>query len=545
MKQIGSLVLLLLLFGCQVAHHDAYHDPYLGLSKQETRQAFLPPQVKLQPRAVAPRSFMKGSLLSVEEPFPLGGAKKISLSTTADVPLKTIFHSLGRDCNLTISINNNVQGGITYHAHLRPCSKIIGDLCRAGNLRSHVKQGVVHIQADLPYMKTYQLQYLTLSRKNESRISIATDVFTTIDQQHNQVDNGSNALLKAESSSDFWQELETSIKSLLNSYGEGLSFTLHRQAGLLSIFAPARAHEDIQGYLKTLETTMTSQVLIEAKIIEVQLKEEFKSGVNWHAFKGDAILRMPMGDIMTPGPFDPRLTPPRDVATFGGAGTHLTGLISFLNTFGTVRTLSNPRLTVMNNQSAILKVATNEVFFRIDYNRESGLLNTREREQVSSEIHTVPIGLVMLVHPAINLATQNIIMTLRPTISRIVDQKEDPAVNILSQQTQRSYIPQVQVREFDSVVNVTSGQPLIMAGLMDDRGDMYESGVPEISDVPLLGALFKGKSSGQQKTELVIFLQAYIVPSYGENSTITPQDHTIYSTFADDPRPLKDIKTGA
>lgn len=536
MKKIGSFVLVLGLGACQAIEKHKKHDPYLDLTRDQTRQAFKPPVAELIAEPLRPLALKPEQNLSKK--LPPQARKKISLSTTSTVPLKNIFHSLARDSHLNISVDDNVKGGLMYHAPMREAGLIIKDLCRGANLRYTVHDDVIHIENDSAYTKTYQVQYLTLNRKNESRISIATDIFTSSDSQKNQVDNGSNALITGSSHSDFWQELEANIQALLKNDGDNTHYTIHKQAGLLSVSTSDKGHEKIQDYLRTLERTMTAQVLIEAKIIEVQLSEDFKSGVNWSSFKGDAVIRMPFGDVTTPGPFDPHLVTPRDVMTLGGAGRHFTGLIHFLNTFGTVRTLSNPRLTVMNNQSAILKVATNEVFFRVNYNRETGLTNTREREQVSSDIQTVPIGLVMMVHPAINIEKQNIIMTLRPTISRIVDQKEDPAVTILSQQKQKSLIPQVQVREFDSVVNVVSGYPIIMAGLMDDRGDMQESGIPDAEDIPLLGMLFKGKSSSQKKTELVIFIQAHIIPPVQSLKTITAQDKQVYQTFSQDPRPL-------
>jgi type II secretory pathway component GspD/PulD (secretin) len=136
----------------------------------------------------------------------------------------------------------------------------------------------------------------------------------------------------------------------------------------------------------------------------------------------------------------------------------------------------------MNNQSAILKVATNHVFFRIDYNRDYGYDSRREHEYVSSEVQTVPIGLVMVVHPAINLENGSVTMTLRPTISRIVDEKQDPAVAIVSQQKQQSLVPEVQVRELDSVVHMKSGEIVVMGGLMEERSDNEQTSLPGITE---------------------------------------------------------------
>lgn len=134
-------------------------------------------------------------------------------------------------------------------------------------------------------------------------------------------------------------------------------------------------------------------------------------------------------------------------------------------------------------------------------------------------------------------------MTLRPTISRVVDEKEDPAVAIVSKHGQKSLVPEVQVRELDSVITMPSGTTVVMGGLMEERADNMESGLPGVSDVPLLGSLFKGKTEDNGVAELVIFLRATIVDQSTDlpvrEEPIAPADKNLYETFTHDPRPLQ------
>jgi MSHA type pilus biogenesis protein MshL len=535
-----------LLTACGTLDAYKHHDPTLQLEKKQYEEKLTKaPAVALE---ATPKPLpVPANTIEVHSPSLL---KVVSLSTTQELPLKDVFLSLARQADINIVLDPRIQGGITFHGKNRKFIDVVREICQMSGLRYKIVNDMVRIEPDIPYLKSYNIQYLAITRENQSRISIATDVFTAVDGRNNEMDNGSNNLLTGNSKNDFWSELEQNISTILlhsdtpNRTQEEPRYSLHRQAGVISVFATQLQHEQIQEYLRLLAQNVSSQVLIEAKIVEVNLKDEFKSGINWNSLKGDFVVQSPLGKIVTPGNFDPKLTPPRDVFTIGGHGHHLTGLLSLMQRFGTVRTLSSPRMTVMNNQSAVLKVATNQVFFRIDYDREFGYQNTREREHVSSEVQTVPIGLVMVVQPSINPENGNIIMTLRPTISRVVEEKEDPAVAIVSKQTQRSMIPQVQVREFDSVINMQSGEIVVLGGLMEERSDNEQSGLPGINDVSVLKDLFGSKSNDRMVTELVVFLRATIVDSSGQNvvpiqaSSVQPADQQVYETFTRNPRPL-------
>jgi general secretion pathway protein D len=536
-----------LFTACEHIETYQYHDPVLRLSQKKYEEKLTtPPAVTLEktpyplPSAVPEPEGQNPALL-----------KAVSLSTTQEVPLKDVFLNLARQANVNIILDPRIQGGITFHAKNRQFMDVVHEICHMAGLRYKVLHNIVRIEPDNPYLKSYNIQYLALTRENQSRVSIATDVFTAVDSRNAILDNGSNNLLSGNSKNDFWAELEQNISTiLLHSPGVNRShaeprYSLHRQAGVISVFATEAQHQQIEDYLHLLEKNISTQVLIEAKIVEVNLKDEFKSGINWNSLKGDFVVQSPLGKIAMPGHFDHRNAPLRDVFTIGGSGQHLTGLLSLMQRFGTVRTLSSPRLTVMNNQSAVLKVATNQVFFRLDYDREYGYQNLREREHVSSEVQTVPIGLVMVVHPSINVKNGHIMMTLRPTISRVVEEKEDPAVAILSRQQQRSLIPVVQVREFDSVVGMESGEIVVLGGLLEERADNEQSAVPGISDIPLFGELFKGKNNERTVIELVIFLKATIVNAANQPvlphqaSSLSPADQQIYESFTRDPRPLR------
>ena len=197
--------------------------------------------------------------------------------------------------------------------------------------------------------------------------------------------------------------------------------------------------------------------------------------------------------------------------------------------FGTVQALASPRLTVLNNQSAALNVAENVVYFEIETTITPSTDGTAPIETSESEARTVPEGVLINVQPAIDNELRRIAMAIRPTITAISTTVEDP-VNA------GNFIPQVNVQEFDSIIQVEDGQAVVLGGLIQDRVASTRNGTPVLSEVPLLGGLFRNQQDSVEKTELVVFLKATIVDGA---DTVHSTDKDLYRTFSSDRRPLK------
>ncbi|EKV25920.1 type II and III secretion system protein [Caenispirillum salinarum AK4] len=319
----------------------------------------------------------------------------------------------------------------------------------------------------------------------------------------------------------------------------GHYFTINRQAGVVSVYTTERQHEDIKDYLEQVRSNVGAQVLIEAKIVEVNLDEQFRAGIDW------GLVAQGSNDFAVQGNFSNNVLPagvttPTLLAStnFGIGGAALNAVLQMVDEFGTTRTLSSPRLTVLNNHNAILKVAENEVYFTIEIDRE---VNEDGPDVITydSDVHTVPVGVILNVQPSINRDTEEISLNLRPTISRIVRTVNDPAVALfaadIGNTNVQSPIPVVEVRELDSLVTMQSGDVLIMGGLMQERSENNDSGIPGVKDVPVVGAPFKQKIEDTEVIELVIFLRATIVNG---RDSISPADRELYNKFTPDPRPI-------
>ncbi len=323
---------------------------------------------------------------------------------------------------------------------------------------------------------------------------------------------------------------------------DGASFAMNKQAGIISVSATERQHKQIEDYLTELRRSVTSQVLIEAKILEVSLTDEFSAGINWSALEnmigefslgfdgsGAGLSRSSLPDAVAG---DPNFT-------IGYTGNDVNAVIDAISRFGTVKALASPRLTVLNNQSAVLNVANNRVYFEIDIDVTQGTNGSGTQTSVDSEIKNVPEGVLINVQPSINLDNQTVSMSVRPTITRIVDTVSDPAVAFVSAGLTdpiSSEIPVVNIQEMDSVVKMNSGQALLMGGLMQDRTDSTQQGVPVLSEIPLLGGAFRTQVDRVNKTELIVFLKATIVNA---DDNVHQTDKDLYKRFSGDRRPLK------
>ena len=271
-------------------------------------------------------------------------------------------------------------------------------------------------------------------------------------------------------------------------------YSLNPQAGIITVFATQRQHVAIERYLRDVRNAVNQQVLIEAKIVEITLSDQYRAGIDWTAVLGPGGVlgsagpnQTAIGTNFTRDVVPPSFSDPTFTAAWMNEGD-LSLALQLVNQFGTVRTLSSPRLTALNNQVAILKVAQNQVFFDLNVTfSESAQAGQRDRLTVDSQIKTVPVGMILSVQPAIDPVSRRISLSLRPSITRVTGYVNDPGVAVtiaLAQQSSStlpivsSPIPIIEVREMDSLVTMESGQTVVMGGLMQEDVQTTREGLP-------------------------------------------------------------------
>lgn len=497
-----------------------------------------------QPEPLHPPIFKPQSLPAAPQPTQ-AMKKRVSLTLTEATPIKEIFWELSRQTGVDLQLDPKIEGTLVFSTKNRSFLEVTSHLCYLANLRYQIIGSAIRIEADLPYARNYNIQFLNATRATQNRISIATDVFAANGgSEKTTTDNGSSSTVNVTSTNDFWLELENNLKIILGNEPEKKSsYALHKQGGLISVFATERQHHLLQQYLQQLRQVVATQVIIEAKVIEVTLHEAFRSGINWQKLMGgDLYLDAAFGQIAPQGRLATPQTAQSHMLNLGIRGRSFSAILRAIEEFGASQTLSSPRLTVMNNQTAILKIAQNQVYFRLRYDKQLSLNTNRENISVSSDIQTVPIGLVMAVQPSIDAESGEIILALRPTISRLTQSVRDPAVDIALTATtpdnlahiKPSLIPVVEVREIDSVLRLKSGEIAVLGGLMEVRTTNERSQLPVLGDIPLLGEAFSANTDSQQVVELVILLRATIAT--GKASPPDAADQRLYHHYTQDPR---------
>lgn len=529
------------------------HDVEICKTKDDFRKLTCPP-----PHTSTEKPKWQGAFEKINQ-LPPCFSKRVSLSLSGKIPLHEAFVELAEQAGISIILDTPLTKPRTifYRAQNQPLMDVLENLCALGNLRYYFEHNALHICNDTPYLKSHNIQFLLGVRKSQTQTTVKTDILAEGLNTRNRSgsENGASINLSTSHTADFWEELEKNITSILCSQptphkSERPSYSLNKYSGMLSLYACEKQQRMVAKYLAHLQKLVNTQVLIEAKIIEIDLLDEHKSGVNWNAFnirspyKVAPLMVGPQGFVTaatqqtTPVPNAFSLSGNKNEYSFRMDASYLNALATFMEQFGTVRTLANPRLTVLNNQSAVLKVAHNEVFFELQLRDEMAVYGNFNIQKAQSRIQTVPIGLILYVHPSVNFETGEIVVSLHPTISRVTGSKSDPAVALSFSGTVpnvKSEIPIVQIREMDSVIVARENQVIVTGGLMEERAKNESTGVPGLSDIPILGALFKSSEKERKVTELVILLRLSIV---GDQSNTDPADERLYKSFVQDPRPF-------
>ncbi len=293
---------------------------------------------------------------------------------------------------------------------------------------------------------------------------------------------GSSSSLSGQETTNLLTELEAAVNALKSPEGK---VVFQRMAGIVFVTDYPRYLETIGLFLETVQSSVHRQVVIEAKVIEVKLNSDSQAGVNWTALLGNTLnvqQNLAGGSGFQIG------------ASYGDFNIVLTALKGQ----GAVNVLSSPTIATLNNQPAIMRVGTQDIFFttttQVDP-RTGSIVQTAVTPSAINE------GIVLDVTPQIS-DDGIITMNIHPTITERTGQATSP---------QGATVPIVDVRETDTVVRVRQGQTVFIGGLISDRQLEQISKVPVLGDLPLVGGLFRRTSKENRKTDLAILLTPRIL----------------------------------
>jgi len=426
-----------------------------------------------------------------------------------NLPASELLFALARDARLNLDIDPVIDGNVSINAIDQTLPQILKRISRQVSLHYFIDGPNMVIQRDLPFLRIYQIDYLNMSRNTTSDVSITTQIASTgTDAEGGGGGSNSSTNITNISNHDFWGTLEANILSIASSRGGEGRVISNRESGTLSVLATASAHDAIQEFVDKVLSSARKQVLIEATVVEVTLNDSFQAGVDWERIsKGDGwdIAQSTLAGNLGVAPF---LS-----ATYTNSNSErdLTASVKALDTFGDVSVMSSPKIMALNNQTSILKVVDNRVYFTTEVEEEDGSENNPAQTTYTSTIHTVPVGFVMNVTPFIT-SNNEIILNIKPTISRILRFVDTPNPNF-AEAGITNQVPEIQVREMESVLRVANGDTAVIGGLMQDTADSSSAGIPGLHDIDTAGFLFGTQEKELKKTELVIFLRPRIIES--------------------------------
>lgn len=280
-----------------------------------------------------------------------------------------------------------------------------------------------------------------------------------------------------------------------STFREAASVIMNAESGVVTVRATQRQHERIQEFLDRVVNSAKRQVLIEATIVEVALKDGYEQGIDWTQLSSGGVVKI-LGRQLNGAAnlsYDKADNP--------------SALINLLETFGTTKVLSSPRLSVLNNQTALLKVVENIVYFNVK--SEIGattVAGVTPPKAFTTTPQTVSVGLVLSVTPQIS-GEDLITLNVRPSITSVAAMVRDPNPDL----TIANLVPQIRTREIESVMRVPSGNMAILGGLMEDRINYQNQRIPIAGQIPIAGELVNSRNNLAQKTELVIFLRPVVI----------------------------------
>jgi len=474
-----------------------------------------------------------------------------------DAEVRELLFALARDAKVNVDVHPEVSGRVTLNAVDQTLPQILDRIARQVDVRFIRHGDTLIVEPDAPYLHTYRIDYVNMARDNQSTVSVATQIATTGasavgDSGGEAGNNNSTTTVVSTSNQRFWNTLVANVEAILGagevadsgdsgaaaaaapaeagdasadasaastSSGDGEESVVRQvfaspEAGLLTVRATSRQHREIQAYLDTLLNSAQRQVLIEATVVEVRLNDDYQLGVDWNVIANNAgwgIDQSLIGTTFSQEPFT--LLTYADPSTRRG---DVSATLGMLRRFGDVKVLSSPKIMAINNQTALLKVVDNLVYFTVEADTTSG--DGFATTTFTSTVHTVPVGFVMSVTPQIS-ETETVILNVRPTISRVTGFINDPNPSLAPFNIE-SRVPQIQVREMDSILRVQSGQTAVLGGLIQDSVDLSKSGTPGLSELPGVGELFSMRDNRVSRTELVIFLRPRVIRNASLNQEL-------------------------
>ncbi|HSS46457.1 MAG TPA: pilus (MSHA type) biogenesis protein MshL [Burkholderiales bacterium] len=519
--------------------------------------------VEKRPEPAQPEAVSRALLppLTVELPKPEGKAAETRFDLVVNnAPANQVFLAVVSGTPYSMLVHPGVREPISLNLKDVTVFDALDAIRELYGYEYKVDGTRIFIQSLTLQTRVFQVNYLEGKRKGSSDIRVTssgaittgaggvavTPIVTTTGAGGGGVGVESSKITTT-STTDFWEELTKALTAIIGK-AEGRHVVVSPQSGVVVVRAMPAELRNVAAYLKAAQVSVERQVILEAKILEVQLNDGFQSGINWAAFRNTNNSRGSVGQL-TPGTTlsttgtltggttatptgglsagtlgnvtiagTPIISAPgTDISSAAGAAGALFGLafqtsnfaalISFLETQGNVHVLSSPRIATLNNQKAVLKVGQDELFVtNVSTTTTTGTATTTTPTVTLQSFFS---GIALDVTPRID-EDNNIILHIHPSVSDVRQVQR----NITLGGTLGSIsipVPRSAIQETDSVIRARDGQIVAIGGLITQSQTTDRSQIPGLGDLPVAGNLFRENNKVSQKRELVILLKPTVI----------------------------------
>jgi MSHA biogenesis protein MshL len=540
MQKLHSYLSLLIISGLlnACATTQPQSNATLNKIKDELKQA-----AEVNPTAATPAAVNDALLPPLKIPMPKASAKQLEQRfdlVINNAPANQVLMGIVSGTRYSMLVRQDVTGTISVNLKDVTVFEALDSLRDLYGYEYRVEGTRIFIEPQAMQTRVFQVSYIVGQRKGSSDTRVTSGSVSGGSNQNtvtttNVSSTGNHAPListsiETTSNNDFWKDLSDSLNGIVGNEN-GRRVIVNTQSGVIMVRAMPNEVRNVEAFLRLMQVSIERQVILEAKILNVQLNDQSQSGVNWSVFgrKGSntgivgsinantQLANSGNGNLISGDLASSSGTVLANAATtaLGGPlfavalqGANFAALLSFLETQGDVQVLSSPRIATINNQKAVLKVGTDEFF--VTGVSSSTTASTGATTTVP-EVTLQPFfsGIALDVTPQID-KDDNIILHMHPSISQVstVNKQlnlggESGAINLP--------LASSNVSETDSIVRTHDGRVIAIGGLMTESTVSSKSKVPGLGDVKGVGAAFRQNGSNTSKTELVILLKATVV----------------------------------
>jgi MSHA biogenesis protein MshL len=520
---LPALGLCLLLAGCsQSMVRDAETRPLMQAAFELSESSTAQPPAEVSAALLPP--------LQIQLP----GVTHIESETRFDVKVRRIqardfFLSLVEGTPYNMVIHPKLGGYISLDLKNTSVPEVM-DVVRSVLGYDYKRSGhTIQVFPNTMHSRIFKVDYLAARRQGGSVTTSKTGQISTNNGSGGGSGSVNSSTIQTDSNSDFWEELKGALTLLIGN-AEGRMVSVNAQTGIVLIHAEPSEMRIVEEFLEQSKNILHRQVILEARILEVTLSDAFQTGINWSSLQQDSVISQTGGGSIFGGSGISSLqgssglldlatsTSAINAATSALGGVFTLGLstpdfsafIELLKSQGDVQVLSSPRVSTINNQKAVIKVGNDE-FYVTNIDTQDSTTTADGTTSLSVELEPFFSGVALDVIPQIS-AEGDIVLHIHPAVSEVREQ-----VKSVSTTSGSLTMPLAasNIRESDTVIRAKNGQVVVIGGLMQNVSRDEQSGVPILSDIPFLGALFRHTKKVTSKSELVILLKPTVIDADG------------------------------